>query len=99
MDEVGQIIVITIYDNGELDFDIVEIPLWSLDNSFNLEIKEREKEIKQQKEERVDISDIVKQLDLHDRNVGNPEDIIANMQGIDERYKNKAIDLLKSAMA
>ena len=47
---------------------------------------------------RVDITDIVKQLDAHDRNVGNPEDIINAMIGIDDKYKNKAISLLQNAL-
>ena len=53
---------------------------------------------KVEKAERVDISDVVKQLDSHDRNVGNPEDIIRGMKDVDDKYKNKAIDLLKTAL-
>jgi hypothetical protein len=98
MDEKGQIIMLTVNDTGELGFEIIEIPLWSLEDSFNLDEKQIEKEKKQQKEERIDISDVVKQLDMHDRNVGNPEDIIRDMKEIDEKYKNKAIDLLKQAL-
>lgn len=99
MDEVGQLIILDISDTGELDFSIETIPLWSLSESFNLEKKQKEKAKKQEKEERIDISDIVKQLDLHDRNIGNPEDIIQSMTGIDNKYKNKAIELLKLALA
>lgn len=99
MDEVGQIILITVDDVAGVSLDIIEIPLWKLEDSFNLEVKQHEKEVKQQKESRVDISDIVKQLDLHDRNVGNPEDIISSMSGIDDKYKNKAIGLLKQALS
>ena len=99
MDDKGQIMVITVHDNGTVDVDMEVISLWELEKSFNLEAKAKEKEVKEQRQSRVDISDVVKQLDAHDRNVGNPEDIINAMQDIDEKYKNKAIDLLKSALA
>ena len=99
MDNVGQVLIFTIYDNGELDCDIENIPLWSLDDSFNLEVKQKQQAKKEEKAARVDISDVVKQLDSHDRNVGNPEDIIKGLTDIDEKYKNKAIELLKGALA
>ena len=59
--------------------------------------KEEDKERKIEKSNRVDISDVVRQLDSHNRNVGNPEDIIAGMTDIPEKYKEKAIELLKAA--
>ena len=99
MDEVGQVLIFTVYDDGKLDVDTEIIPLWSLDKAFNLEAKEKQKIKKEEKSQRIDISDIVKQLDAHDRNIGNPEDMIASMIDVDERYKNKAIALLKDALA
>jgi len=70
-----------------------------LSESFNLEEKAEEAKQKEEKEKKVDISDIVQELDAHDRNVGNPEDIIRSMENIDQRYKDKAIDLLERALA
>ena len=99
MDEEGNLVLLTIRDNGEMQYDIIDIPLRKLEDSFNLELKQEEKEAKKEKEQRVDISDIVQNLNLHQRNVGNPEDIIDSMQNIDERYKNKAIELLKAGQA
>lgn len=99
MDEKGKVLILTLFDDGQMDIDTEYIELWSLEKSFNLAEKERLEQKKEEKAARVDISDIVKQLDTHDRNVGNPEEIIQGMQGIDDKYKNKAIDLLKSAMA
>lgn len=99
MDLVGHIIMLTIRDNGEMQYDILDVELPPLEESFNLSIKEAQKEAKAEKEKRVDISDIIQQLNSHERNVGNPEDIIANMQGIDDKYKNKAIELLKLGQA
>lgn len=98
MDETGQMSVITLYSDGNIEYKIYDIPLWSLDKSFNIEEQALKVEKKQEKESRVDISDIVKQLDTHERNIGNPEDIINSMVGIDEKYKNKAVELLKQAM-
>ena len=99
MDEKGKMLVITIFDDGHMDTDNEYIELWSLEDAFNLEEKQRQSLRKEEKTSRVDISDIVRQLDTHDRNVVSPEDIIAGLQDIDEKYKNKAIDLLKSALA
>lgn len=98
MDEKGQMLILILHDDGHLDYDIEDIELWALDKSFNIEEKAKQQAKKDEKEARVDISDVVKQLDSHDRNVGNPEDIIKDMQGIEDKYKNKAIDLLKSAL-
>ena len=98
MDSIGRVMVITVYDNGSIDAEMETVNLWSLEDAFNLDEKQIEASKKQEKAARVDISDVVKQLDAHDRNVGNPEDIIQSLVGVDERYKNKAIELLKGAM-
>ena len=98
LDEVGQVLVITVYDNNTINLEFETVKLWDLVDSFNLDIKETEKVKKQEKQSRVDISDVVKQLDSHDRSVGNPEDIIMSLEDVDIRYKNKAIELLKGAM-
>ena len=97
MDEVGQVMVITVFDDGKVDFDIEVVKLWDIADSFNLEDKEAEFSKREEKSTRVDISDVVKQLDAHDRNVGNPEDIIAELEDVEEKYKNKAIELLHNA--
>lgn len=98
IDEIGRVIVLTIYDDGNLDVSNSDFLLWNIEESFNVEEKTVEKEKKVEKQSRVDISDVVKQLNMHDRNVGNPEDIVSSMEGIDDKYKNKAIELLKEAL-
>lgn len=99
MDEVGRMCFLTIMDDGTMEYEIEEIPLLSLEESFNLELKAEQAKAKEEKENRLDISDIVQQLNSHERNIGNPEDIIAAMGGIDAKYKNKAIELLKAGQA
>lgn len=99
MDTIGRLVVLTVYDDESVDFDNVDFPLWDLEKSFNLAKITVKQDKKDAKISRIDISDVVKQLDTHDRNVGSPEDIINGMQGIDERYKNKAVELLKNALA
>lgn len=94
LDENGYIIIFDVYDNGEVVFWQKKIELWSLDKSFNLGIIDEVREKKEEKSNRVDISDIVNKLNEHERNVGNPEDIIKQLEDIDDKYKNKAIDLL-----
>lgn len=99
MDTKGKILIITLFDDGCMDVDTEYIELWPIDKSFNLEVKQKETVKKEEKADRVDISDIVKQLDMHDRNVGSPEDIIQSLEGVDDKYKAKAIELLKCALA
>lgn len=98
MDEVGQLILLTVKDNCEMQYDVLDVELLPIDESFNMSIKQAEKEAKEEKEKRVDISDIIQQLNGHNRGVGNPEDIIESLSGIDDKYKKKAIDLLHAGM-
>lgn len=97
MDEVGQVMIISVYDDGNIDYNMEIIPLWELEDSFNLDKKQIEADKKAIKESRVDITDVVTQLDSHDRTVGNPEDIINALDNVDVRYKNKAIELLRQS--
>jgi hypothetical protein len=99
MDLVGQVILLIIRDTGEMEYNVLDVTLPDLSESFNLEAKAAEKDKKIAKEKRVDISDIINELNSHQRNVGNPEDIIMALTGVDEKYKNKAIDLLKMGQA
>lgn len=98
MDTEGHIMVYTVYDNGEVEAFNEIIPLWEIEKSFNIGNRTAKEQKQAEIAERIDISDVVKQLDAHDRHTGNPEDIINAMVGIDPRYKAKAIDLLHKAM-
>lgn len=98
-DEVGHILELTIYDDGTYKYDRLDIELPSISETFNLAQKEAEKSKKQDKENRLDIGDIVHRLDQHERNIGNPEDIIMGLDNIPEKYKLKAIELLKLGQA
>ena len=82
-------------DGEKVEAGIIDVPLWALDESFNLEAKAREDE---QSKSLVDISDIVKRLDEHERNIGNPEDLIMSLEDIDIRYRKKAVELLQEAL-
>lgn len=95
MQDNGKIMLLTVYDNREVQIDYIDVPLLPIDESFNLEQKQAEKE----KEDlvKIDVSDIVHKLENHQRMIGNPEDIIISMEDVDIRYRNKAIELLKSA--
>ena len=98
MDTEGVVIVIEVFDDNTIDVSKEIVTLWDLSESFNLGAKALEKAKQAEKENRVDISDVVKQLDAHDRNVGNPEDMIMSLDGVDTKYKDKAIALLKEAL-
>lgn len=98
MDELGHMALITVFDNGDVKYDRLDIQLLPINECFNLDLKELELAKKIEKEKRVDISDIVHQLDEHERAIGNPEDIILALN-VEDKYKNKAIELLKAGQA
>jgi len=95
MQEVGQLILFTVYADGNVQTDTIEIPLWSIEQSFNLEQRQLTKEKRDLKH--VDISDIVQELNQHQRTVGNPEEIIMSMTDKKMEYRKKAIELLQLA--
>ena len=94
MDLEGHMVMLDINDDGTIKYEDVIVPLLPLDQSFNLDAKAAEKEAKAEKKRKLDILDIVKNLDEKERNVGNPEEIILSMN-VDYKYKEKAIELLK----
>jgi predicted phosphodiesterase len=98
MDEVGHVMIVTVMDNGTVDIENEVVKLWDISDSFNVEAKGEETLKKAEKAEHVDISDVVRQLDAHDSAIGNPEDIIQDLDGVKQAYKDKAIELLKMAL-
>jgi len=99
VDETADMVLLTIYEgNNPMKYEIIEETLWDVDKSFNLALKEKEAELKELKSQRLNISDIVKELNEHKRNVGNPEDIINALQGVDPKFKEKATQLLKDGL-
>lgn len=94
LDLVGSVAVLTV-EGDRVTYDKKEIPLWAIEDSFVMEEIEERQEKREEKASRVDISDVVKQLDARDNNFGNPEDRIMSMYGVDEKYKLKAIQLLQ----
>lgn len=81
----------------QVEESLYTFELWDETESFNL-IKKEEAEALQALK-RVDVSDIVKKLDTHERVSGDPEQAIMAMTGIKEEYKSKAIEFLRLAMS
>ena len=67
-----------------------------IEQSFDVERIKKEKESKEAK--RVDLSDVVSGLNNHEISVGNPEDVIMAKADIPLKYREKAIELLKSGL-
>lgn len=96
MQDVGKVNIVEIYEDGSMKINEIDIPLMSIEEAFNLEKLEK---VKQHRENtHIDISDVVKSLENHERNIGEPEDIIKTMT-VDQKYKDKAIELLELAKA
>ena len=94
----GQLVVLRIFDDGTMEYDVETFPLWSIEDSFNLETKEKKQKTKEEKEARLNISDIVRDLAEHQSMSLDPIEVINSLQGVDARYKEKAIELLKEAL-
>lgn len=98
LDTYSENFLITVYDDGRApSLETIKIELDSIEDTFTIDKIEENREKKEEKENRTDIRDILHQLNQADKTIGNPEDIIASMVGVDERYKKKAIELLKEA--
>jgi predicted phosphodiesterase len=97
MPTVGAVDIIRVFDDSEPIITRVEIPLLPIEESFNLEQKVSETEHKERVS--VDVSDIVKELSDFERVGGDPDNVIRNMEEVDIRYRNRALELLKEAEA
>lgn len=103
MPETGKLVVLDLYNEScgdektEIDYKIVDVPLWSLDESFNLEEIAAKDADKLEKANRVDLKEIVEELNSHERISGDPLVIIDSLE-VDEKYKAKAKELLMKAM-
>jgi len=98
MDLSGKLVYLTVSSKGEFQYQIIDVALPPLEEVFNTVAQEEKYLKKLEQENRIDISDIIASMDAHERNIGNPEDIIAAME-VDARYKAKAIDYLKAGLA
>lgn len=96
LSDIGQFVLLTVKSSGEVVYDILEVELPKLFEIFNLEQKAVEKEKKEAKRARVDISDIIQRMSQHETIVWDHLGTIENMQ-VDQKYKDKAIQLLKEA--
>lgn len=95
MQDVGHVALFTVYNDGTVEVDFPEIQLWPLEQSFNLEQRAAKKEKKEM--HHVDVSDIVQTLNSHTRTIGDPEEIIMSRTDIELKYREKAVELLRSA--
>lgn len=97
MDEKVLFIVFSVFDDGEVKEDIYSIDLPPLEESFNLEKISAEEKKEEEKPVSFDITDLVNNLQTHERVVGSPEEIIRALKDVPETWRNKALELLKSA--
>lgn len=103
MPENGQVVILDFmneaYGDAEtkIEYNVMEILLWSLDESFNLEAIAAKDADKLDKANRVDLTEIVEELNRHERVSGDPLVIIDSLQ-VDEAYKNKAKEYLMKAL-
>ena len=96
--ESGFLNIIDIDGYNDFQYNRIEINLPSIEETFNLGDIEVKKVLAADKEQlEVDISDIVANLNTHNRNIGEPEDMVRALEDIPVAYKEKAIELLKEA--
>lgn len=91
----GSIVILDVFDD-KCEYHELPIPLLPLGESFDIEAIMADQEHKDRVH--IEISDIVENLQKHERTIGNPEDIIMAKTELPIKYREKAIELLKSAM-
>lgn len=94
--ETGQFVLITVKDSGDVIYDIIEFDLPPIADIFNLSAKKEEKIQKEVKRAQIDISDIIQRMSQRENIDWDHFGIIENMQ-VEQKYKDKAIELLKAA--
>lgn len=87
--------ILTVDDNGEVNYQIHVFELWPVEKSFNLAALAAEKEAKELKH--IDVSDIAENLNKHERIAGDPEEIIMSLTNFDLAQRQAAIELLHKA--
>lgn len=87
----GAVVILDVYED-KIEYNRVEIDLLPLEDCFNIENIIDKEDTK----EKVDIRDIITELNKFELVVESPEAKIASLD-IDERYKNKALELYKNS--
>lgn len=103
MQDKGYYTLIKVYDAAEasangiepVQVEMIEFELASIEDTFNIGLRESEKERLEKK--RVDVTDIAQRLAGHNNVLGEPVDKVKALTGVNEEYKEKAIDLLMTA--
>lgn len=98
MADIGHVDIVTVEDDGSVNIESVEIPLLPVEQCFNLEAINAQKEHKEKVErQKIDISDIVQKMAGREMNFGDPVQKVEAMDNIDLDVKKRAIELLKEA--
>lgn len=92
---MGTVVILTVYANNTMLYETIDVPLLPMEQSFNLALKDKQKEHRELVH--VDVTDVVNSLANHQRVIGDPEVIIMSKEDIPEKYRLKAIELLKNA--
>lgn len=87
--------ILTIEDNGEVNYSIHSFDLWPVEKSFNLGAIEAEEESKALKH--IDVSDIADNLSKHIKIAGDPEEVIMSLSDYSLAERQAAIELLHKA--
>jgi DNA repair exonuclease SbcCD nuclease subunit len=83
------------FEDGEVEYNIMEIPLWDIDQSFNLDEIERERRKKEAKINRQGLTQDLKNLSAKKVVFDTPEAMIDSLEGVEEKYKKAAKALLE----
>lgn len=92
MQEKGNVMFIDYYSDGSVSLFNRTFDLLPLDKSFNLVDRLSKERLNRLKG--VDVSEISQKLDSYDGYTGDPVKIISSMLDIDEKYREKALELL-----
>lgn len=95
--EMGHYVILTVYSDGNIKYETIDVPLLPLEQSFDLAAINAA--IEKGEVLKVDLSEVVSRLDNHRIDYGNPIANIMGIQNVAEESKAKAISWLELAMS
>lgn len=93
LDEDWHLFFLDIMQDGTVKVNEYTEPLLNISECFNFDKMQTKKEVEEQK--RIDLSDIIQRVGNYTSMTGDPEIVIQNMTDVEEKYKQKALELLR----
>lgn len=93
LDTTWHLFILSIFTDNSVSVEEIEVPLLPIEECFNIDKIREEKIASMQK--KIDMKDIIQRVGSYTSSIGDPEIIINNMIDVEQKYRDKALELLK----